>query len=191
MQSELDHDIEEILVDRAAIARRIEELGAQLTRDYVGRDLLMVGILKGAVMFLVDLARAVPLPLAIDFMAISSYGASTQTSGVVRILKDLDESVDGKDVLVVEDIVDTGLTLKYILRTLAVRRPASVKVCALLVKEKARPINVDVDYVGFVIPDRFVVGYGLDYAEAYRNLPYVGVLKPSQYAGPPDPADAG
>src|SRR5207248_6497389 len=125
----------------------------------------MVGILKGAIMFLVDLARAVRLPLTVDFMAISSYGASTQSSGVVRILKDLDESVDGKHVLVVEDIIDTGLTLKYILRTLAMRRPASVKVCGLLLKDRQRPINVEADYVGFSIPDRFVVGYGLDFGE--------------------------
>src|SRR5207248_2274073 len=144
----------------------------------------MVGILKGALMFLVDLARAVRLPLTVDFMAISSYGASTQSSGVVRILKDLDESVDGKHVLVVEDIIDTGLTLKYILRTLAMRRPASVRVCGLLVKDRPRPINIEVDYVGFTIPDRFVVGYGLDYGEIYRNLPYIGVLKPACYREP-------
>jgi hypoxanthine phosphoribosyltransferase len=180
MGANLDDDIEEVLVDRQALAQRIAELGEQLTRDYEGRDLLLVGILRGAIMFMVDLARAVRLPLAMDFMAISSYGASTESSGVVRIIKDLDDSVDGKDVLIVEDIVDTGLTLKYILRTLAVRRPASVKVCGLLVKEKRRPIEVEVDYVGFTIPDRFVVGYGLDYAEVYRNLPYVGVLKPER-----------
>jgi hypoxanthine phosphoribosyltransferase len=181
--SERDIGVQEVLVDQAALDRRIAELGEQITHDYAGHDLLMVGILKGAVVFLVDLARAVRLPLAIDFMAISSYGASTQSSGVVRIIKDLDESVDGKDVLIVEDIVDTGLTLKYILRTLAVRRPASVKVCGLLLKEKRRPIEVDVDYVGFTIPDRFVVGYGLDYRELYRNLPYIGVLKPERYRG--------
>jgi hypoxanthine phosphoribosyltransferase len=138
--------------------------------------------MKVDIFFLVVLEPAFRLPLAIDFMAISSYGASTKTSGVVRIVKDLDESVDGRHVLVVEDIIDTGLTLKYILRNLASRRPASVKVCGLLVKQKDRPINVEVDYVGFHIPDRFVVGYGLDYAEVYRNLPYIGVLKPERYS---------
>ncbi len=181
MEADLDADIEEVLIDQQALQRRVAALGEQITHDYAGRDLLLIGILKGAIMFMVDLARAIRLPLAIDFMAISSYGASTRSSGVVRILKDLDESVDGKDVLVVEDIIDTGLTLKYILRTLAVRRPASVKVCGLLLKQKARPVNIEVDYVGFVIPDRFVVGYGLDYAERYRNLPYIGVLKRERY----------
>jgi hypoxanthine phosphoribosyltransferase len=180
----LDENIEAVLIEERELARRVAELGEQITRDYAGKELLMVGILKGAIMFLVDLARAVRLPLTVDFMAISSYGASTQSSGVVRILKDLDESVDGKHVLVVEDIIDTGLTLKYILRTLAMRRPASVKVCGLLLKDRPRPINVEADYVGFTIPDRFVVGYGLDYEEIYRNLPYIGILKPACYRGP-------
>jgi hypoxanthine phosphoribosyltransferase len=184
MSFQLEENIEEVLVSKEALASRIAELGAQITRDYAGQELLMAGILKGAIMFMVDLAREVQLPLTIDFMAISSYGASTKSSGVVRIIKDLDESVDGKHILVVEDIIDTGLTLKYILRNLSARRPASVKVCGLLVKEKGRPINIDVDYVGFNIPDRFVVGYGLDFAEVYRNLPYVGVLKPQCYAPP-------
>lgn len=188
LTSALDSDIEEQLIDQDALKKRIAELGAQIAHDYSGKDLLMVGILKGAIVFMVDLARAVPLPLTIDFMAISSYGASTESSGVVRILKDLDDSVDGKHVLIVEDIIDTGLTLKYILRTLAVRRPASVKVCGLLVKKKSRPINIDVNYVGFEIPDRFVVGYGLDYGEIYRNLPYIGVLRKDRYAsGAPEP----
>ncbi len=178
----LEQDLEEVLIRQDELAARIAELGEQITQDYAGQELLMVGILKGAIMFLVDLSRAVRLPLTIDFMAISSYGASTKSSGVVRIIKDLDQSVDGKHVLVVEDIVDTGLTLKYILRNLAARRPASVKVCGLLVKDKERPINIEVDYAGFHIPDRFVVGYGLDYAEIYRNLPYVGVLRADRYA---------
>jgi hypoxanthine phosphoribosyltransferase len=180
---DVEQDLAEILIDEQTLQRRVAELGAQITEEYAGQNLLMIGILKGAIMFLVDLARAVRLPLTVDFMAISSYGVSTQSSGVVRILKDLDESVDGKHVLVVEDIIDTGLTLKYILRTLAVRKPASVKVCGLLVKAKSRPIDMSVDYVGFSIPDRFVVGYGLDYAEVYRNLNYIGVLKPERYLG--------
>jgi len=150
---------------------------------------VLVGILKGALIFLVDLARNIRLPLEIDFMAVSSYGASTRTSGVVRITKDLDESVEGKHLLLVEDIIDTGLTVKYILRNLSSRRPASVRVCGLLVKEKPRPVEIRCDYVGFTIPDRFVVGYGLDYAERYRNLPYVGVLKPEVYGG--DGVEAG
>jgi hypoxanthine phosphoribosyltransferase len=183
MSFQLEENIQEVLVSREALATRIAELGEEISRDYAGKELLMAGILKGAIMFMVDLAREVQLPLTIDFMAISSYGASTKSSGVVRIIKDLDESVDGKHILVVEDIIDTGLTLKYIMRNLSARRPASVKVCGLLVKDKGRPINIDVDYVGFTIPDRFVVGYGLDYAEVYRNLPYVGVLKPECYSG--------
>ena len=169
--------IERVLITQEEIQRRVQELGRQLTEEYAGRNLLLLGVLKGAVVFLVDLARAIDLPLQMDFMAISSYGASTESSGVVRILKDLDSAVDGRDILVVEDIIDTGLTLRYILDNLGMRNPASVKVCALLVKEKSRPEGIVADYVGFHIPDRFVVGYGLDYAEEYRNLPYVGILR--------------
>jgi hypoxanthine phosphoribosyltransferase len=175
-------DIEEILIDEEAIRRRVAELGRQIAADYRGKDLLLVGVLKGAAMFLVDLARTIGLPLEIDFMAISSYGASTRSSGVVRILKDLDLPIADKHILVVEDIIDTGLTLQYILRNLATRRPASLRVCGLLLKERERPSGVSADYVGFGIADRFVVGYGLDYAERYRNLPFVGVLKASVYA---------
>ena len=174
-------DIEDVLITEADLTRRIAELGEELTADYQTKRLVLVGVLKGAVMFLVDLARTIRLPLEIDFMATSSYGASTESSGVVRILKDLDESIEGKDVLIVEDIVDSGLTLGYILGAMEMRRPASVRICGLLVKERKREVDVPVDYVGFRIPDRFVVGYGLDYAEAYRNLPYVGVLKPELY----------
>ena len=174
-------DLEEILVSREQLDRRLAELGEQITVDYRERELLLVGVLKGAVMFMVDLARTIRLPLEIDFMAVSSYGVSTRSSGVVRILKDLDEPIEGKHVLIVEDIIDTGLTLQYILRNLETRGPASLRVCGLLVKEKARALDVTADYVGFRIPDRFVVGYGLDYAERYRNLPYVGVLKQSIY----------
>lgn len=179
--ADLAQDLELVLLTEEQIQRRVVELGEQITRDYAGRELVLVGILKGALIFLVDLARNIRLPLEIDFMAVSSYGASTRTSGVVRITKDLDESVEGKHLLLVEDIIDTGLTVKYILRNLASRRPASVRVCGLLVKEKPRPVEIRCDYVGFTIPDRFVVGYGLDYAERYRNLPYVGVLKPEVY----------
>ena len=186
----LRDDIEEILIAEEQLQRRVAELGRQIAGDYRDKDLLLVGVLKGAVMFLVDLARTIGLPLEMDFMAISSYGASTQSSGVVRILKDLDAPVADKHILIVEDIVDTGLTLQYILRNLATRRPASVRVCGLLLKERKRPVEVPCQYVGFTIPDRFVVGYGLDYGERYRNLPYVGVLKPSVYAArgqqPPD-----
>jgi hypoxanthine phosphoribosyltransferase len=171
------NEVESVLISQEEVQKRIQELGKQLTEDYAGRNLLLLGVLKGAVVFLVDLARAIDLPLQMDFMAVSSYGASTQSSGVVRILKDLDAAVDGRDILVVEDIIDTGLTLKYILENLSMRNPASVKVCALLYKDKARPDGIKADYIGFEIPDKFVVGYGLDYAELYRNLPFVGVLK--------------
>ncbi len=171
------NEVESVLISQEDLQKRIQELGRQLTEEYAGRNLLLLGVLKGAVVFLVDLARAIDLPLQMDFMAVSSYGASTQSSGVVRILKDLDAAVDGRDILVVEDIIDTGLTLKYILENLSMRNPASVKVCALLYKEKARPDGIKADYVGFEIPDKFVVGYGLDYAELYRNLPFIGVLK--------------
>jgi hypoxanthine phosphoribosyltransferase len=181
-------DIEEIVISAEQLERRIAELGRQIGADYRDKDLLIVGVLKGAIMFLVDLAREIRLPLEIDFMAISSYGASTQSSGVVRILKDLDEPVADKHVLVVEDIIDTGLTLQYILRNLATRRPASLRVCGLLLKERERPIDVRCDYVGFRIPDRFVVGYGLDFDQRYRNLPYIGVLKPAVYGAAGEPS---
>jgi hypoxanthine phosphoribosyltransferase len=174
-------DIEQILISADEIAHRIVELGEQITSDYRDRELLLVGILKGAVPFLVDLARQIKLPLTIDFLAISSYGAGTTSSGVVRLLKDLDGSVSGKHLVIVEDIVDSGLTLQYIRRHLEMRESASVRVCGLLWKERDRVVEVPCDYVGFRIPDRFVVGYGLDYAERYRNLPYIGVLRPEIY----------
>lgn len=186
--SELGHTwrpeehVDEVLVGAEALGQRIAELGREITADYEGKPLLLVGVLKGAVMFLVDLAREIRLPLELDFMATSSYGASTRSSGVVRILKDLETGVEGKHLLVVEDIVDSGLTLGYILAALEARRPASVKVCGLLVKDRPRDDQINVDYVGFHIPDRFVVGFGLDYAEIYRNLPYVAALKPERYA---------
>jgi hypoxanthine phosphoribosyltransferase len=174
-------DMAEILITEQQLSARIAELGAQITADYDGRRLLLLGVLKGAVVFLVDLARQIQLSLEIDFMAISSYGASTQSSGIVRILKDLEDSVEGQHILVVEDIVDSGLTLDYLLRSLVARGPASVRVCGLLVKDRPRDLSIPVDYVGFTIPDRFVVGYGLDFAERYRNLPYIGVLRPELY----------
>jgi hypoxanthine phosphoribosyltransferase len=174
-------DIAEILVTEDQINEAIAKLGRTLAEDYRGKDLLLVGVLRGAIMFIVDLARAIDLPLTIDFMAVASYGASTQTSGIVRILKDLDSSIEGKHVLVVEDIIDSGLTLTYILETLRTRNPASVRVCALLSKPERRQVDVPIDYLCFQIPDAFVVGYGLDYDQIYRNLPFIGVLKPEAY----------
>jgi hypoxanthine phosphoribosyltransferase len=176
-------DLARVLISEEVLRRRITELGREIGADYRDRPPLLVGVLKGAVVFLVDLARAIDLPITIDFMAVSSYGASTQSSGVVRILKDLDQAIEGRDVLLVEDIVDTGLTLRYIVDNLRDRGPTSVRVCALLRKVKARDTTIAIDYVGFDIPDEFVVGYGLDYAEVYRNLPYVGVLRPELYRG--------
>lgn len=178
-------DIEEILISEQALQERIRELGAQIALDYADRNLLLVGILKGAVMFMADLMRALPIPLEMDFMAISSYGSSTESSGVVRLLKDLDEPIQGKDVLIVEDIIDSGLTLLYLNENLQRRSPASLRVCTLLDKEKARMKVLVPHYIGFRIPERFVVGYGLDYAQRYRNLPYIGVLKPEIYAEQP------
>ena len=168
----------EILIDEEPLQARIAELGAEISRDYAGRDLLLVGVLKGAVFFLADLMRELSVPCEIDFMAISSYGAGTDSSGVVRILKDLDMNIAGRDVLVVEDIIDSGLTLSYLMRSLTARKPASLEVCTLLTKPERREIDVPVRYVGFEIPNRFVIGYGLDFAERYRNLPYVAVLHP-------------
>jgi len=158
---------------------RIRELGAEISSDYEGRDLLLIGVLKGAVFFMSDLMRHLTIPCEIDFMAISSYGDSTDSSGIVRILKDLDINIEGRDVLVVEDIIDSGLTLSYLMRNLEAREPSTLEICALLTKPDRREIEVPVRYVGFEIPNRFVIGYGLDFAERYRNLPYVGVLDPA------------
>jgi hypoxanthine phosphoribosyltransferase len=168
--------VSEVLIEEDALRDRIAGLGAEISADYAGKDLLLVGVLKGAVFFMADLMRHITVPCEVDFMAISSYGASTDSSGVVRILKDLDESIEGRNVLVVEDIIDSGLTLSYLKRTLGARRPASLEVCALLTKPERREVEVPVRYIGFEIPNRFVVGYGLDFAERYRNLRYVGVL---------------
>lgn len=184
MASGMHDDIEEILISPPVLRARVEALAEAIREDYVGKDLLLVGILKGAVPFLVDLARALDRQLEVDFMAISSYGNSTESSGVVRILKDLDASIEGRHVLVVEDIIDSGLTLRYLIENLESRRPASVRVCALLDKDKVQDKPLELAYIGFRIPDRFVVGYGLDYAQHYRNLPYIGVLKPHVYTAP-------
>lgn len=168
----------EILIEEEPLQARIAELGAEISREYDGRDLLLVGVLKGAVFFMADLMRELTIPCEIDFMAISSYGAATDSSGVVRILKDLDANIAGRDVLVVEDIIDSGLTLSYLMRSLKARKPASLEICALLTKPERREIDVPVKFVGFEIPNKFVIGYGLDFAERYRNLPYVAVLHP-------------
>jgi hypoxanthine phosphoribosyltransferase len=178
MSTSVEHGVAEILIDEETLQGRIEELGAEISIDYEGRDLLLVGVLKGAVFFMADLMRRLTVPCEIDFMAISSYGATTDSSGVVRILKDLDINISGRDVLVVEDIIDSGLTLSYLMRNLRARKPATLEICTLLTKPERREIDVPVRYTGFEIPNRFVIGYGLDFAERYRNLPYIGVLHP-------------
>src|SRR5579871_14861 len=181
--ADMHDDIEEILITGEALQARVAELARVIAEEYRGKDLILLGILRGAIMFMADLARQLAMPLDMDFMAITSYGNSTESSGVVRILKDLDEPIEGKHVLIVEDIIDTGLTLRYLMENLERRNPASLAVCTLLDKEKARDRDkvIEPAYIGFQIPDRFVVGYGLDYAQKYRNLPYIGVLKPSVY----------
>lgn len=169
--------IGKVLIDEETIAKRVAEMGAEITRDYQEKELVVICILRGGVIFMSDLVKQIKLPLYMDFMAVSSYGMSTKSSGVVRILKDLNEDIEGKDVLIVEDIVDTGLTLHYLVDYIKSRNPRSVKVCCFLDKPSRRKVDVEVDYVGFEIPDKFVVGYGLDYAQKYRNLPYVSVLE--------------
>ena len=177
----MNKDIKKILIEEKILQAKVAELGAKVTEDYRGKDLLIVCVLKGAVIFTSDLIRKIDLPLDIDFMAISSYGANTKSSGVVRILKDLDMSIEGKHVLIVEDIIDSGLTLAYMIENLKSRGPASVEICTILDKKERRTIDLDIKYTGFVVPDEFVVGYGLDYAEKYRNLPYIAVLKEEIY----------
>jgi hypoxanthine phosphoribosyltransferase len=174
-----DRAIGEILVQQDDLTHRVRELGAEISRDYTGRDLLLVGVLKGAVFFLSDLMRHLEVPCEVDFMAVASYGSSTDSSGVVRILKDLDAPIEGREVLIVEDIVDSGLTLSYLLRTLQARNPSSLEVCALLTKPERRKVELPIRYVGFEIPNRFAIGYGLDHGERYRNLPYVAALAES------------
>jgi hypoxanthine phosphoribosyltransferase len=171
-----DPAIGEILVQSDELQHRVCELGAQISRDYAGRNLLLIGVLKGAVFFLSDLMRHIEIPCEVDFMAVASYGSATKSSGVVRILKDLDTAIEDRDVLIVEDIVDSGLTLQYLLRNLGARNPRSLEVCALLTKPERRKVDLPTRYVGFEIPNRFAIGYGLDHGERYRNLPYVAAL---------------
>jgi hypoxanthine phosphoribosyltransferase len=168
--------IGEILVQADDLQHRVRQLGEEISRDYEGRELLLVGVLKGAIFFLSDLMRRIDVPCEVDFMAVASYGSATHSSGVVRILKDLDAAIEGRHVLIVEDIVDSGLTLQYLLRTLQARNPASLEVCALLTKPDRRKVELPAKYIGFEIPDRFAVGYGLDHAERFRNLPYIAAL---------------
>jgi hypoxanthine phosphoribosyltransferase len=181
-------EIERVLISEQEIATKVRELAAAVDADYVGRELLLVGVLKGAVMFMADFSRALRTPAAMEFMAVSSYGSSTSSSGVVRILKDLDRDVTDRHVLVVEDIIDSGLTLNWLLRNINARGPASVEVVALLRKPEAAKVEIPVRYVGFDIPSEFVVGYGLDYAEHYRGLPFLGLLKPEAVRGAPGAA---
>lgn len=174
-------DMSEVLLSAEAIAQKVRELGAKISQDYEGKELTVIGILKGAVPFMADLIREITVPLRYDFMAVSSYGASTKSSGVVQIVKDLDQNISKQHVLIVEDIVDTGLTLTYLKNNLLSRHPASLKICTLLDKPTRREVNISPDYNGFIIPDRFVVGFGLDFSERYRQLPFIGVLKPEVY----------
>jgi hypoxanthine phosphoribosyltransferase len=172
-----DSAIGDILVQADDLSHRVRQLGAEISRDYEGRDLVLIGVLKGAIFFLSDLMRAIEVPCEVDFMAVASYGSATDSSGVVRILKDLDTPIEGRDVLIVEDIVDSGLTLQYLMRSLEARGPASLEVCALLTKPSRRKVDLPARYIGFEIPDRFAIGYGLDHAERYRNLPFVAALR--------------
>jgi hypoxanthine phosphoribosyltransferase len=184
--AEPDPLIAEVLVGEEELPHRVREMAGEISRDYAGRDLLLIGVLKGAVFFLSDLMRHLEVECELDFMAVSSYGSSTDSSGVVRILKDLDASIEGRDVLIVEDIVDSGLTLSYLFRMLGGRSPASLEVCALLTKPARRKANIRCRYVGFEIANRFAIGYGLDYAERYRSLPYVAALDESKLPAPLD-----
>jgi hypoxanthine phosphoribosyltransferase len=183
MTTQIHEDVERLVADEEAIQRTVEQLGRRISDDYQGETVLLVAVLRGAALFVADLAREIEVPVEIDFMAVSSYGSSTKSSGVVRILKDLDEDIEGRHVLVIEDILDTGLTLKYLLKNLATRSPASLEVCTLLSKVGKQRVPISCKYVGMEIPDEFVIGYGLDYDEKYRNLPYIGVLKPEVYRG--------
>lgn len=178
----MKNDILRVLLSEEELQKKVNELGAQISADYAGKRLLMVSVLKGSVIFMADLMRAVTIPAEIDFMSVSSYGSSSKTSGVVKIVKDLDINLEGYDLLIVEDILDSGLTLSYIKNMLLERKPNSIRICTLLDKPERRRADIRADYFGFEVPDEFVVGYGLDYAEKYRNLPYIGVLKPEVYA---------
>ena len=174
-------DMKEILFSEEVIANKVKELGKTISKDYNGKDLLLVGVLKGSVPFTADLLRNITIPCEVDFMAVSSYGNSTESSGVVKILKDLDHNIEGKDVLIVEDIVDSGITLSYLLEYLKARKANTIEIASLLNKPARRKSNIEVKYIGFEVPDEFIVGYGIDYAEKYRNLPYIGVLKREVY----------
>ncbi|MBG9795523.1 hypoxanthine phosphoribosyltransferase [Paenibacillus dendritiformis] len=176
------NDIEKVIISEEQIQAKVQELGAQISREYEGKCPLVICVLKGAFVFMADLVKRITVPMELDFMAVSSYGASTKSSGVVRIIKDLDVSVEGRDVLIVEDIIDTGLTLSYLIEVLQGRKANSIRLVTLFDKPARRTVNLEADYKGFVLPDEFIVGYGLDYAERYRNLPYIGVLKPTIYS---------
>lgn len=179
--SNMTDDLEKILLTEVQLADQVKKMGAAITADYAGKEILMIGVLRGAFIFMADLVRAINLPVAVDFMALSSYGAAASSSGIVRILKDLEENIESKHVLIVEDIIDSGLTIKYLIENLSSRKPASIKICTLMSKPDRRKVEVPIAYNGFTIPDYFVVGYGLDYAEKYRNLPFIGVLKSEIY----------
>ena len=179
----LEKNIEKVLLTKEQLEQRIKELGAEITRDYQGKELVLAAVLRGSYVFMADLTRAIDLPLTVDFMAVSSYGAGTVSSGQVEIKKDLSDPIEGKNLLIIEDILDSGNTLYYLMDVLSARHPASIRICTLLDKPERRVKPIKADYSGFVIPNAFVVGYGLDYAEKYRNLPYVGVLKPEVYQG--------
>ena len=181
MNRMLQQDIQRTLFSQEEIDRRLDELAAEINRDYAGKEPMLISVLRGSFVFMADLTRKITLPCTVDFMAVSSYGKGTTSSGQVQITKDLSDGIEGKDILVVEDILDSGNTLSYLMKLLQARHPASIRLCTLLDKPERRVVPVQADYVGFTIPDEFVVGYGLDYAEKYRNLPYIGVLKPSVY----------
>ena len=179
----LDNDVERVLFSEEELKNRVAEIAAQIDKDYAGKEPVLISVLRGSFVFMADLVRQIHVPCTVDFMAVSSYGAGTSSSGQVKIVKDLSEQIEGKDLIVVEDILDSGNTLSYLLKLLQARKPASVRLCTLLDKPSRRVKEVELHYAGFSIPDYFVVGYGLDYAEKYRNLPYIGVLKPSVYGG--------
>jgi hypoxanthine phosphoribosyltransferase len=175
------NDVDRILLSEQEISDKVKELGEKISKDYEDKNLMLVSVLKGSVVFMADLMRAITIPVQIDFMSISSYGSNTSSTGVVKISKDLDVNVEGLDLLIVEDILDSGLTLSYIIELFRSRNPRSIKLCTLLTKPERRKVNITIDYKGFVIPDVFVIGYGLDFDEKYRNLPFIGVLKPEKY----------
>lgn len=177
----MKNDIKEVLLTESDLNNKISQIGEMISKDYEGRELVLIGVLKGSVMFMADLMKKIEIPCSMDFMAVSSYGNSTKSTGVVRILKDLDFGIEGKDVLIVEDIIDTGVTLKYLVEYLKARKPNSLEICSLLNKQDRRKADISAKYIGFEVPDFFLVGYGLDYAEKYRNLPFIGILKEEIY----------